>query len=150
VRISNWNVSLVDHCAGEHLAHILSKPDAASYYLEANPRLCLSVSSVETLGAHGIGIVGNPVHVHESVEVRRALLSLEEKKQSLAQQLKLVAPLGNVQELFREGNAHVLQSLLALAKNTVENAKPDVSSTTTTTTTNSEVVLGDVKALLES
>jgi hypothetical protein len=155
VRISNWKVSLVESCAagwphGQHLqAH--RPPDAVSYYLDVvkqSPRLCLDVASVEALGAHGIGIVGNPIHVHQSVDVRRALLSLNSKHKSLAQQLKLVSsPLGNVQQLFRSSGgakSTVIQSLIAMAKE--HDRKPAAS---TTTSPSGVVVLGNVQDLLD-
>ena len=143
VRISDWSVSLVEHCAGHHVEHLLARPDSASVYLEMKPRVCLDVSSVETLGAHGMGVVGNPFHVHQSVEVRRALLSLDSKKRSLAEQLKLVAPLGNVEELFStDGPSTVIESLIALTHNERKLAASKKRP--------SGVVFGNVEELLEA
>ena len=155
VRISNWNVSLVQHAAGPHIDHLRNKHDAASsHYLELTPhRLCLTVQTVETLGAHGIGVVGNPIPVDQSVQVRRALESCERHNKCLSQQLKLVktstttsTTLGNVQELFRPENAQRIRSLWALAKN----HQHGTSTSTNNPATDSRVLLGNVKALLES
>ena len=162
VRISDWKVSLVEHCT-THLQEVLhpSNGDIVSSFLNPNPRICLNVGKVEVLGGHGIGMVGNPTAVHQSVEVRRALMNLESKGISLEQQLQLVGScsstprLGNVQELFaNDENRNMIDTLLAVPKDGFGGASGKQSATipptNNTNGTSSGVVLGDVSGLLES
>ena len=87
VRISDWHVSAINLLDKE------SNVDPNKLGPEI-PRqwdtLCLyTKGSVETLGGHGMGIVGDPVDVNASVDVRRAFQSFDYNLAILYQRLGL-------------------------------------------------------------
>lgn len=160
VRISDWNVSTSGHCALNHLLHLQQRDDRAAYFLSPHDQydtiLCFSVGGLELLGAQGMGVVGNPVNIHQSIDVRRALQSMQDQKKTLSAALhlpSLVPPpkLGNVYELLATARqkctnttASAVDTLVSLAQRPPLTNQAGSSATTVV----DGVVLGNVQELL--
>ncbi len=82
VRISEWVVSSLPLGF-----HIPAQQDGTALTTLC-PTICLEVKNVELLGGHGMGIVGDAYDVNESVDVRRALMSIHHDPQVLKQRLR--------------------------------------------------------------